>query len=287
MTNLVEKTLQQARQGSVAAIIQILNEQLADAGVRVRAVLEHKVLKLLCEASFSEQLEQQQLVIRIKEILEAIAPRHFKRVEIYSRIAKEKQSLWLEEISKDPEKELLWSQIITLKRPFFRRNQTVKTEQKPVYFPKPISLNSAPVSKRHKHKPLPWTQWLVGVSIPLVAIASLIFINQQFQGKSTVKSANYVVNKVQGQAQQAETTNVNQNDPFVEAVRLANQANSGSNTATTYSEWLDLANRWQQASDLMKTVTPNHPRYTEAQERVLSYRYNSEIALNRAKSLSQ
>jgi hypothetical protein len=74
-------------------------------------------------------------------------------------------------------------------------------------------------------------------------------------------------------------------DPFSQAVRLANQATAGGQTATTYREWLDLANRWQQASDLMMLVPLEHPRFTEAQERILSYRQNSEVALGKANLL--
>ena len=53
------------------------------------------------------------------QILENISPQHIKKVKINSRIVKEEQLLWLEEINKDPENALLWSEIITLNQPFF------------------------------------------------------------------------------------------------------------------------------------------------------------------------
>jgi putative SOS response-associated peptidase YedK len=54
-------------------------------------------------------------------------------------------------------------------------------------------------------------------------------------------------------------------------------------TAKSSAEWLDLAARWQQASDLMATVPANDSRYATAQDRVLAYRKNSESALEEAK----
>ncbi|HEY9656945.1 MAG TPA: hypothetical protein V6C65_00670, partial [Allocoleopsis sp.] len=55
----------QARQGSVSAIIQILNEKLADSGVRTRAMFAQGVLQLLCEAQRPDQLEQPTLVSQV------------------------------------------------------------------------------------------------------------------------------------------------------------------------------------------------------------------------------
>ena len=86
----------QARQGSVAAIIQVLNEQLADLGVRTRAVIASGVLQILCEASTVEQLEQEQVVSRVQQILEEISPFGLRRVQVNSRLVREQQMLWLE-----------------------------------------------------------------------------------------------------------------------------------------------------------------------------------------------
>ena len=117
--NPASETFGQARQGSVAAIIQILNERLSDLGIRTRAVVAEGMLQVLCEAPSSEQLEKTTVVDRVRQILENISPQNIKRVNINSRIVKEEQLLWFEEISRDPENSLLWSEVITLKRPFF------------------------------------------------------------------------------------------------------------------------------------------------------------------------
>ncbi|EGJ30075.1 hypothetical protein LYNGBM3L_56800 [Moorena producens 3L] len=119
MSGTMEDIARQAHQGSVVAIIQTLNERLADFGVRTRAILADGVLQVLCEAAKPEQLEQSILVSQIQEILEEISPRNIRRVRINSRIVREEQLLWLEEISRDPDNQLLWYEDITLTRPNF------------------------------------------------------------------------------------------------------------------------------------------------------------------------
>ncbi|NEP61619.1 MAG: hypothetical protein F6K31_32485, partial [Symploca sp. SIO2G7] len=69
----------QAQDGSVAAIIQILNERLADNGIRTRAVFADNILQLLCEAPTEEQLEKSMVVANIRKILEDIGPRRIRR----------------------------------------------------------------------------------------------------------------------------------------------------------------------------------------------------------------
>jgi hypothetical protein len=102
MADRINDIIWQARQGSVAAIIQVLNENLVLSGVRTRAVFADGVLELLCEAATLEQLEQSILVPKIQEMLESLTPRHIRRVNVNSRIVREEQLLWLEEIHRDP-----------------------------------------------------------------------------------------------------------------------------------------------------------------------------------------
>ncbi|MBE9179792.1 hypothetical protein IQ268_14575, partial [Oculatella sp. LEGE 06141] len=122
MVDPIDDIAHQARQGSVSAIIQILNQKLADSGVRTRAILSDGILQLLCEAPRPEQLEQPTLVPQIRQILESIQPRNIHRVSINSRIVREQQLLWLDEINRDPDSQLLWSEQVTLKKsnPFKR-----------------------------------------------------------------------------------------------------------------------------------------------------------------------
>lgn len=119
MINLASETFGQARQGSVAAIIQVLNEQLANDGIRTRAVVADGMLQILCEAAEAEQLDQETVVDRVRHVLETISPNRIRKVKINSRIVKEEQLLWLEEINRNPENALLWSEVIVLQQPFF------------------------------------------------------------------------------------------------------------------------------------------------------------------------
>lgn len=112
----MDEIAKQAHEGSVAAIVQIMNDRLADMGVRTRAVLEKGILQVLCEAKESEQLEQSVLIEQLQEILEAIEPRNLRRVNICSRIANEQQLVWLEDVHHNPENQLLWSQEIVLRK---------------------------------------------------------------------------------------------------------------------------------------------------------------------------
>lgn len=113
----IDDITQQARQGSVAAIIQILNDRLADDGIRTRAILAQGVLQILCEADTTERLDQENLVNRVRQILGSLRPRHIRRVKINSRLVNEQQVLWLEAIKRDPENQLLWAEEISLPRP--------------------------------------------------------------------------------------------------------------------------------------------------------------------------
>jgi hypothetical protein len=117
MVDRINDIAWQAHQGSVAAIIQLLNEKLAKSGVRTRAIFSDGVLQLLCEAARVEQLEQSSLVEQIQQILDSIAPRHIRRVNINSRIVREQQLLWLKEIDSDRDNQVLWSQEIALVQP--------------------------------------------------------------------------------------------------------------------------------------------------------------------------
>jgi hypothetical protein len=117
MVDPINDIAAQARQGSVSAIIQILNDKLADSGVRTRAMFSDGVLQLLCEAATPQQMPQTTLVRRIKDILESLQPKGIRRISVNSRIVREQQLLWLDEINRDPESQLLWSEEIKLVTP--------------------------------------------------------------------------------------------------------------------------------------------------------------------------
>lgn len=291
MVDPIDDITRQARQGSVSAIIQVLNEKLADSGIRTRAVFEQGILQLLCEAATPEQLEQSVLVPQVRQILESMQPRRIRRVNINSRIVREQQLLWLEEINRNTDNHLLWSEEIVLRRPsliqrFLRDRQT----------PKPIdpkaSLPKGSPKRLAREKRLFWRGLVGGASLSifllLVGWAVYNWLDQSRDQLQTT-SPNSPVPEANPEGAPAESANVDQSaapaeDPFARAVNLAQASVAAGQTAQTSAEWLALAAQWRQASELMSSVSPDDPRYTTAQDRVELYRQNSEAALLQAEN---
>ena len=273
----------QARQGSVAAIIQTLNEQLADKGVRTRAVFADGVLQLLCEAATPEQLEPSALVPKIRQILEGIAPRNIRRVNINSRLVREQQLLWLEEIMRDPENQLLWSEEIVLTKPnFFKQLAEGHKPQYPGLKKKPPLPQASPRHLREKNFYRRGIINGVGLTLLLMVVGWLLhsWLATQLNSRTTTEA---IKSKASVAPTTASTPNSSpKSDPFVQAVRLAEQASTAGKTVKTSAQWLDVAAKWERASDLMKAVKPNDSRYKTAQGRVKLYRQNSEAAQKQA-----
>jgi hypothetical protein len=294
----MDEITRQARQGSVAAIIQVLNEKLADSGVRTRAIFAEGILQLLCEAPLVEQLEQSALVDRVRQILEAIAPRNIRRVNINSRIVREQQLLWLEEINRDPENQLLWSEEITLAKPHSLKRflEDLRTRQPDADKP------SFPKSSRHVREQRQFWRGIVGgTSLSLlVLLAGWVVYNwlgsngqDSLQVKTTATdlsstSRSTIAEPTHTTPAKSSSAPAQASDPFAEAVRMAERANAVGKSAKTPAQWLDLAAKWQQASDLMSAVPAQDARHRTAQDRIKLYRQYSEVALQEAtKSRSQ
>jgi hypothetical protein len=180
--DLASDVFSQAQSGSITAIIQILNEDLADVGVRTRAVLEGTVLELLCEASQGGELVEASLVPRIVHLLEGIAPPNIRRVNFYGRIIREQQLLWLDEIRRDPDS-LLWSQSMRLTRPnpVMRLWQNSRRVQaRPIAFPTMSSGQPEPRSSRL------WYGLAGGAGIALALIALGAFLSEWLQTPAAI-----------------------------------------------------------------------------------------------------
>jgi hypothetical protein len=278
MVNPVDHIAQQAHQGSVAAIIQVLNEQLADSGVRIRAVFEDGMLQLLCEANQAEQLEQSTLVQRIREILESISPRNIRRVNINSRLVREQQLLWLEEIRRDPANQLLWSQKIAIAQPNFLRQivagwQSLQSQRHQIVLPK--TLTDSPHQRRHTH----FRQGLlggIGVSLALLFLGGFVY---------RYWFASHPLSQSESDIPVVATPIVT--DAFAQAVALAEQASVDGQTAQTTAQWLELAAKWQKAAELMAQVRSEDSRYQTAQDRSQQYARNSQETQLRAEQLRQ
>ena len=291
MVDRINDIAWQAHQGSVAAIIQVLNERLVVSGVRTRAVFATGILQLLCEAATVEQLEQSTLVPKIKEILDSLAPRHIRRVNINSRIVQEDQLLWLEEINRDTDSQLLWSQEITVYQPsLFKRlipdlTEAYTKSRKPI-LTKPQSLLKNQDQGKISVKTL--FVWISGLSSVILLAWLLDFrlgnplkrllplIGSQSSQTSTQQPRELSNRPV------SQSFSVPLDDPFVASVRLANQATVSGKTAITSTQWLELAATWQRASDLMGQVALSHSRYQEAQIRTKLYKKFSEAAQKEA-----
>jgi hypothetical protein len=268
----------QAHEGSVAAIIQILNQQLVHRGVRTRAIFEDGILQILCEAAQEEQLEQVGLVKEVKKILESLAPRNIRRVNINSRIVREQQLLWLEEINRDPANQVLWSQEITLARPNILKQlfgkspyqqfaNTKKADKKTDFTKTKLS------SRRWQREQMPLWMGILGGAGLTVVILGLSWLVWDWWRLSNQQ----ITKPVPSSPSQSV-------DNFAQAVFLAEEAAKAGQKAQTAAQWLDLAAKWQKASDLMGKIPLEDPRYNTAQARVKVYRENSEIALQQAQN---
>ncbi|MFN6481589.1 MULTISPECIES: hypothetical protein [unclassified Nostoc] len=287
----------QAHQGSVAAIIQLLNEKLAQSCVRTRAIFSDGVLQILCEAAKVEQLEQSPLVEQIQQILESIAPRHIRRVKINSRIVREQQLLWLKEIDSDRENQLLWSQEITLIQPNIVK-QLIKdfTEAqaelgKPNY-PKTQVARPLVLINKEKYRNKPKTKILAAAGLCSLLLLSWVVYAQLgnklknlMQLETSKSSTTKNINERKTQKSSSVPKNSfseESDDPFTISVRIANLASASGKTATTSTQWLEIAAKWQRASDLMSTVPQTHSRYQEAKIRTQLYKKYSEAAQKEA-----
>jgi hypothetical protein len=284
MRDPMDDIAQQARQGSVAAIIQTLNEQLVDGGIRTRAVLADGILQLLCEAAIPEQLEQSVTVAKIKQILEEIAPRHIRRVKINSRIVREQQLIWLEEINRDSDNQLLWSEEIILAKPNLFKQLVENHQNHQTYSRKKLSLPKTSSPYLREKNPY-WRGIVSGVGLSLLLLFLGCLLHEWLAPKLNPKTTSQVVNR----SNSSQTPGIAQHqlsspvpDPFAQAVRIAEQASRAGKTIQTSAQWLDVAAKWERASDLMKTVKPDDHRYKTAQDRMKLYRQNSEAAQKQA-----
>jgi hypothetical protein len=301
MVDPIDNIALQARQGSVAAIIQVLNEKLADAGIRTRAVFAQGMLQLLCEAEKPSDLEQTVLVERLRQLLESINPKGIRRVHIYSRIVREQQLLWLEEITRDPDHPLLWSEQIKLRKPNVLKRLLEDWQQSQPDYKRPVPQS---LSRSAERKQQYWRGIVGGASLSLLVVLGgwLVLDWLEIDMKAMVQTWIGVnpetpdADRLPASSSIAESpipvespavASPNTPDSFVQAVRIAEQAAIDGQTAQSAADWLDLATRWQRAADLMAEVQSNDPRYSTAQERSLFYQQNSAAALQKAEASRQ
>jgi hypothetical protein len=267
----VKDIFRQAHQGSVAAIIQVLNDKLADSGVRTRAIFANGILQLLCEAPTAEQLEQTMLTDRVQKILDAIEPRSVRRVNINSRIVREQQLLWLEEINRDPDGQVLWSKEIILERKNpLKRFLTDWREDRLDSLDRPKTISPHLIREKNQ-----FTKGIIGglgLSAGLLLAAWSVYTWQNGRPFFTPATQS-----------QDLTPSAVKPDNFATAVRLAERASEIGRTAQTSAQWKNLADTWGKASALMGTVPASDKRYAIALDRTALYRRYQESALEKVK----
>lgn len=67
-------------------------------------------------------------------------------------------------------------------------------------------------------------------------------------------------------------------DPYQQAVERASSAYTIGKSAQSKDDWRLVANRWQQAIDLIKTVPASHPRHAQARQKLTHYQRNLTFA---------
>jgi hypothetical protein len=287
MVSSVNDSLKQAYQGSVSAIIQVLNDRLSAQGIRTRAIFESGVLQVLCEAAKPEDLAQEALVGKIRSTLEDISPRNIRRVNINARIIQEQQLLWLDEIKKDPENQLLWSEEILLARPhlmkhFFEGLKINSAEKAgiPAYAP------SSPTARKQREKQQ-FNKGLLGglLGAGVLGLAGFGIYKLMPLGADEIDQhspASLPATATKNATAKNKAVMASTSDDFAAAVRLAGEAAGASQTAKTKAEWSAIAEKWGKASELMAKVPPSDARYEKASDRTTSYRNNQQIALKKA-----
>ncbi|HEY9895083.1 MAG TPA: hypothetical protein V6D34_06680, partial [Candidatus Sericytochromatia bacterium] len=231
-----------------------------------------------------EQLEPSELIGQVRQTLEAIAPRNIRRVNINSRIVREQQLLWLDEISRDPENQLLWSQEITLNKANLLRHLLNEWHQNTA----PQKTNLPTRTRGQQREQRQFWRGLVGgagASI-LLLLGGWAFYSWHAAKPTTVASPSSSQVATTPTQTALDTSGVKPTpkpqDSFLIAVRIAEQASQEGSTAQSPAQWLELAARWQRASDLMANVPSGDDRYVTAQDRVVAYRKNKEMALMKA-----
>ncbi|TVU52732.1 MAG: hypothetical protein EA414_15975 [Arthrospira sp. PLM2.Bin9] len=276
MMDAINDSIKQAHQGSVVAIVEVLNYHLAESQVIIRAVFVRGILQLLCEGKQAEYLDKSYLVREIKEVLEKIAPRKIHRVSIHGRVHNQHQLLWLEDILDSPDSQLLWSENITL-----RKTQIFSGFNG---HPSPQLIDGYP-----SHELVEKQQSARGILIAIISIIVLLIVG----GFAFYQWLNVAVPQWFNSDSTSVTPTPNptisddvlsDEELFKQAVQLAENAVALGKDAMTEREWLEIANKWRDAADLMAAVSPNYSRYATAQNRVALYLRNQEIALSEARN---
>jgi hypothetical protein len=212
---------------------------------------------------------------RVKEILEAIAPRNIRRVRVNSRILQNQRLLWLEDIIRDPDNQLLWSEDIILRQPNpiqqfmadFKSNKN-----------RPIAVNST--ERIREERQFRRGLLIGGMSICLLLIIGGFALYQWWN--SQLPEGFETQEPGVSSPQSPPLDSLSDEELFKRAVDLAQEAVALGKGADTEAQWSEIADKWGEAADLMAAVSPDYPRHATAQNRVALYRRNRDVAQEEA-----
>ncbi|ABG50414.1 conserved hypothetical protein [Trichodesmium erythraeum IMS101] len=281
MTNQINDTFMQARQGNIAAIIQVMNENLAKLGVRIRAIFSDGVLQVLCEAPEPQHLEKSSILKEVKQTLEEISPRNIQQIEINSRIFKYPQLLWLEDITKNPDNKLLWSQKIILTKPnIFKQiaNNFYINKLKRTKIPMSKGILLKRMQRLDQFQPDIIGIFLLSLIMLTLGIQVNRWLNNSWIDQITTSENIASQPSFLNDKKSSEDTELKSKVAFTQAVRLAQKAVAYGKIAKSKEEWMAIAKIWEEAAELMASVSPSYSRHDVALDRAEIYQKNSDIA---------
>lgn len=267
-----------ARKGNPQAISALLNQSLQPFGVLAKALVKGNCLHILLEADpIPDQGEIVPLVTQEIAVLNLDA---YPSLLVYGR----------QKGAKDP----AWSETVDIASLAMDSYDDIPlySPDEGLYMDEPLSddldedasledaeAKPAKASKRSALAgKLPAIKPIYLLAIPVVLLAGLGA--WWFLGRSSTPPAPTAA-QVPAPATPVPPASASEN-PFGDAVRAATEAANSAQNAQSKAQWEAIATKWQQASDLMKAVPQDHPKFSVAQERVGTYQKNAEAARTRA-----
>lgn len=80
---------------------------------------------------------------------------------------------------------------------------------------------------------------------------------------------------------------ITRTDPFISAINKAEEAVLLQPNAVLEGDWNQVANCWQKAITLLKSVSNAHPQYETASQKITEYQQNLSYAKNKANLMRQ
>ncbi len=280
--------LELAKQGDANAIAYVINHLLKDKGITVKALFKGSCLLVLLE-SFQVP-DQQSSVVSIRTVMRQLEVKSIKSVRIYGKLMGQNSAVWKKFLDLTPQADSASTESPSL---------TYKDEVKE---PKQQASSLESPQSGHRSKTARWpalfpepSSWFRPLIIVPIAFLGAILIVFGFSGVllSLIKNNPLTITS-QTLSPEASTpadvtpipvtsqTPSSQSDPFRLAVNKAMSAANLTQSAKSKQDWNLVANQWQEAIALMKTIPASSPNYAVAQKKVGEYQKNLDYASSAA-----